>query len=596
MTREELKEWLINNFGEKIITSQQTIKNKFSNIYNEIINQTVYLDENSKYTERLYHIINDLFEVPICKNCEKNKTNFNSYIKGYLNYCSNKCATNSDKVKNKRKNSLIEKYGVDNISKSDYFKEKYKETCIERYGVENVSQSQNIKNKVKKTNLKKYGCEYIFQSEEIKNKIKDIIIDKYGVDNISKSDYFKEKFKETCIDRYDSNHFMISSDKIKEKIKKTNLKRYGVKTNLQILNIKKSAIKGKKITSDNTIIDLLNKNFKNSIEYINRISMGKYNVKCNICLNEFSILYSYIKYYENICPFCNPKLKSSSKIEKEVVDFIKSIIDSEIIENSRSIISPKELDIYIPNKNIAIEINGVYWHSEQFHNSSYHISKTNECEKQNIQLIHIFEDEWIFKKDIVKSRLKQILNVNNIERIHARKCQIKEIDSKTKNEFLEKYHIQGKDNASIKLGAFYNDELVSVMTFSHGNISKGSKKKEYVYELNRFATNNAYHIPGIASKLLHYFKCNYDWEQIFSYADRRWSQGNLYHKLGFEFDSYTQPNYWYTKDGIKRIHRFALRKRPDEPKDISERILREQEGYYRIWDCGNLKFVINKEI
>jgi len=133
------------------------------------------------------------------------------------------------------------------------------------------------------------------------------------------------------------------------------------------------------------------------------------------------------------------------------------------------------------------------------------------------------------------------------------------------------------------------------MTFSHGNISKGSKKTEYVWELSRFCIKIGYHIPGISGKLLSYFKKNFKWKEIFSYADRRWSDGDVYYKLGFNLNSITKPNYWYTKDGTKRIHRFNLRKKEEEPSNIPEWVLRLQEGYYRIWDCGNLKFsMINK--
>ena len=167
------------------------------------------------------------------------------------------------------------------------------------------------------------------------------------------------------------------------------------------------------------------------------------------------------------------------------------------------------------------------------------------------------------------------------------------MDSNEKNDFLKKFHIQGEDRSTIKLGAFYNNELVSVMTFSYGNIAKGSKKQDKVWELSRFCSDYNYKIPGIASKLLTYFKKNYDWEVIFSYADRRWSNGNLYEKLGFTFSHFSKPNYWDIK-GINRIHRFNLRKKPNEPTYLTEVELRRIEGYNRIFDCGNIKYVLKR--
>ena len=160
---------------------------------------------------------------------------------------------------------------------------------------------------------------------------------------------------------------------------------------------------------------------------------------------------------------------------------------------------------------------------------------------------------------------------------------------------MTSHHIQGKDISSINIGSFYNGELVSVMTFSKGNLSKGVKKvNEYVWELSRFCIDDKYHIPGISGKLLSYFKQNYTWKEIYSYADKRWSEGGLYYQLGFECDKKVRLNYWYVKN-YQRIHRFNLRKKENEPRDISERILRLKEGYSIIWDCGNLKFTLEND-
>ncbi len=680
MTRQELKEWLLREFKNKIISCHQTIKNKYKNELQIIINHTDYL-LNVNLNERLYHIINDLYDIPKCKICNQN-VRFVNYTKGYSIYCNSKCSYKDYDVIEKRKRTNNKKYGGNAPLCNDKIKTKKDNTVMDKYGVKNVSQLNSIKEKKKETTLKNYNVQYSFQSEIIKNKIKSTLIEKYNVDNPLKSKVIQNKVKNTNLNKYGCEYTLqckyirekiektknklygnnrelitkkmlnthkikygkhnaqlqstkdkvkkyfilkygvdnpLKSKEIQEKIKNTNIQKYGVDNPSKVEKFKNKRkqtfikkygfdhIMKSKIIRDKVLFNNKNK-FKNDMnlileklnlklidkEYIH--AHYKHNWLCLKCNKEFIQIWNSIQ-QGYLCPICYPRNQGFSKSEKELVEFIKSIIDSEIIENSREIINPKELDIYIPDKKLAIEFNGLYWHSEEFKDFKYHLGKMIDCEKNNIQLIQIFEDEWLFKQDIVKSRLKQILNINDSQRIHARKCEIREIDSKTKNEFLDKFHIQGKDNSIIKLGAFHQNELISVMTFSHGNISKGSKKKEQIYELNRFCSNSDYHIPGIASKLLNYFKNNYEWLEIFSYADRRWSQGILYYKLGFNFTSYTQPNYWYIKD-YKRIHRFLLRKSLNDPKDIPERVLREQEGYYRIWDCGNLKFTIinNKKV
>ncbi len=492
----------------------------------------------------------------ICKmygkidSCQK-YTKFISITRGFHKYCSSRCSTFDPDIQKKKSKTCLEIYDKEHAMQSEEVQEKHKQTCLKNHGVENVSSLDWVKEKKKETCLKNFGVEHPILSEEVQEKYKQTCFKNFGVEYPMQSEEVQEKSKE------------------KKKIKffKKILKY------LEYLNL-----------------EFLDKEFINE-GYL-------YNWKCLKCGHEFKQIWNYIQ-QGYLCPKCFPRNNGTSIGEKEIHNFICDLIKKDKIEfNCQNVIkNPNtnhflELDIYIPEKKIAIEYNGLYWHSELvLSRFDYHLQKTNLCEEQGIQLIHIFEDEWIFKKEIVKSRLKQILKINDSERIHARKCIIKEIEPKIKNEFLEMYHIQGKDASKIKLGAFYNEELVSVMTFGKGNISKGSKSKEGVWELNRFCSNSNYHIPGIAGKLLSYFKKNYEWKEIFSYADRRWSTGNLYHNLSFNLEYITKPNYWYIKNSL-RIHRFNLRKTKDEPKDISEWVLRQKEGYTRIWDCGSLKFTI----
>lgn len=257
------------------------------------------------------------------------------------------------------------------------------------------------------------------------------------------------------------------------------------------------------------------------------------------------------------CRLCN---KSISKKEKEIIDIINNDFGIKTINGNRSIINPYELDIYIPERKIAIEYNGILWHSEDYGKGKYyHVNKLNACKKQGVKLIQIFEDEYINHKEIVLNKLKHLLGVQtNNKKIPGRKCRITEIKNNTSKEFLNKYHIQGFSRSTIYLGAYYDNELVAVMTFL--------KTKNKCYELNRFASNYNYTCQGVGGKLFSYFIKNYEPLEIKSFADRRWTideENNVYLKLGFVFDKYTPPDYSYflQKDGLFRQHKFNFRKK-----------------------------------
>ncbi len=285
-----------------------------------------------------------------------------------------------------------------------------------------------------------------------------------------------------------------------------------------------------------------------------------------------------------------------SKEEKNIINFMSQycVIDAK----NRKILNGKELDIYIPSHNLAIEYDGLYWHSEIHKPSNYHLNKTQLCEKQGIQLIHIFEDEWLFKQDIVKSRLLNILGLTP-NKIYARKTKIKEVSPKECKIFLDSNHLQGSVNSSIKLGLYLGDELVSLMTFGCLRKSMGSKSIENTYELYRFASKLNTSVIGGADKLLKYFIKTYKPKNIISYADRRWSKGDLYEKLGFNFTLNTPKSFNYIINN-KREYRFKYRKDVlvkqgyDTTKTEHEIML--DRGIYRIYDCGAKKYeLINPE-
>jgi Zn finger protein HypA/HybF involved in hydrogenase expression len=296
----------------------------------------------------------------------------------------------------------------------------------------------------------------------------------------------------------------------------------------------------------------------------------------------------------------NTTHKYTSIAENEIADYIKNELNVDIEIGNRKLLNGKELDIYIPSKKIAIEYNGLLWHSEFFGHKDkyYHLYKTEQCEKLGIQLIHIFEDEWKYKQNIVKARLKHIIGTS-ANRIYARKCEVKELNKKTEKKFLEQYHIQGSARAKVKLGLFNNGNLVAVMTFGDLRKQLGSTKQDNTYELIRFATKGA--VVGGADKLFKYFIKTYNPTTIISYADRRWSMGKLYEVLGFNRVSTGKPNYWYMLGYENRLHRYIFRKselksfKHYNPNKTELEIMIEA-GYDRIWDCGSLKYKWSSEL
>jgi hypothetical protein len=407
----------------------------------------------------------------------------------------------------------------------------------------------------------------------------------------SESDLIIE-FNEIHDNKYKYN--FINGTKSNEKVEIT-CPHHGIFNQLINLHIKGSGCsicKGISISEKNTktIEDFINEanivhNYKYDYSLSNYVKAKEY-IKI-ICTEHGEFEQTPDSHLQGSgCPKCALKYDKS---ENEIKNFINSI-GLDYIENSKKIINPLELDIFIPSHNIAFEFDGLYWHSELYKDINYHLNKTELCEEKGIKLIHIFEDEWIHKQDIVKSRIKNLLGLSECK-IFARKCVIKEVNKDDKKIFLDNNHIQGTVASSINLGLYYNDELVSLMTFGKGRIAMGGNSEQY--ELIRFCNKLNTNVVGGASKLLKHFIKNYNPNEIISYADRRWSQGGLYDELKFEKVNITKPNYWYII-GNKRKHRFGFRKsilvKEGFNENKSEHDIMLERKIYRIYDCGNITY------
>lgn len=282
------------------------------------------------------------------------------------------------------------------------------------------------------------------------------------------------------------------------------------------------------------------------------------------------------------CRQCGNNL---SKREDDVYKFISRYVPDAVQGYRPEWMEGQELDIYIPSKRIAIEYCGIYWHSSQFKNSWYHYDKFKKCEKQDVQLITIFSDELEDHQCLVENMILYKVGVEN-ERIKLRasKCSVQEITTDQAKCFLNEFHLDGYTAASIKLGLFHNNTLVSVITLRNP-INKN--KYSGAIEVARFASDFKYTVYGGLSKLVDYITNTLNIKQLISYSNNRWGNGLAYEKSGFKLIGETHPGYSYT-DGKDREGRLAHKKNADL-LDIGQTETEQAvaKGLFKIYDCGN---------
>ena len=500
----------------------------------------------------------------------------------------------TDEYKRRSKETNLERYGVESYSQTEEFKYKYKNTNNERYGVDNY-----FKRRSKKTCIDRYGVEHYAQTEEWKQKTKEAIQQQYGVDNIAQSQYYKDnlmkyqtKLHQTNIDRYGVEYYTQSTNyKSKkqehiEKTKETNLERYGVERYQESEEYKNKLINSfKQRLIDDGYLDL-------GYKYVSYKENREHELYCPHCHNNFVINHDDQYYYRNknrqeICTNCNPIQKGYSVAEKDLLSYISSIYSGIIIENDRSVIAPYELDIYLPDLHLAIEYNGLYWHSNEQKPNNYHRMKSELCKEKGIHLIHVFEDDWVNKQPIIKSVLSNFINNSVNRRIYARKCEVREISDQTLiNNFLISNHLLGRTTfISYCVGLYYKDELVSLITMHL------MKKVERKWELNRYAIKAGVTIIGGAERLFKHIIHHIDYSSIITYNDNSIFRGLVYNRIGFQYVRTNAPNYMFIQgDCLERFPKQSIRK-----WNVGySREMEQQLGLHRVYNSGNDVYIYNR--
>lgn len=306
------------------------------------------------------------------------------------------------------------------------------------------------------------------------------------------------------------------------------------------------------------------------------------------------------------CPECS---KAVSRPEAELASLIEEH-GIEIIKRDRKLLAPltgdyksnhvKEIDLVLPELNLAVEYCGVLWHSEKYKpNRNYHLEKLELCLARGYRLITIFEDEYVYRKDQTIALFSRIAGITKAEKIPARKCEVKKISPEEGNRLISAVHLQGPAKSMYYYGLYYEGILVACASFSKHRVFMGGVSDPDIIELVRFCTPHRYSVMGGLGKLVSYTKKDLGVREVQSYVDRRWFTGQSYLDNGFELISKTAPNYWYIK-GRKRLSRYNFAKHKLEEKynngelvvydpALSESQIMELNGYMKIYDCGSLK-------
>lgn len=461
---------------------------------------------------------------------------------------------------------------------TDEFKDKSRATQEEEYGTW-YSASEEGRHRYREIMLDRYGVTEYFQSDEFKGKARATCLEKYGVENISQTPGWKDKVVATNMERYGAEHIMKTTEG-KDRVAATNMERYGVS------------------------------NYSNSTEFAERI-MQKYTgrmhefectplyvdarrvvrFRCGKCGSECEEQPQFIKKRTDAgltpCTVCHPKNFPVSVEEMELRRYIESL-GYHVDHYDRDFLGSYGADMVIEDKRVIVEYDGIYWHSELYKYSGYHLEKKLLAEEKGYRLVHVFSDEWKYKCDIVKSRIAYLLGANACRKVYARDCTVAEVGSADATKFLDEHHIQGAVNSKWRYGLYENGIMVSLMTF-------GPSRFDDTTEMLRFCSDRNLNVIGAAGKLFsHFIESHPEVNVMTTYADARWSTGHaFYEKLGFTLEAMSSPGY-YIVDGDVRRNRMQFQRHKiagpgDEGK--TEHDITFERGLFRIYDCGQYRYV-----
>lgn len=349
----------------------------------------------------------------------------------------------------------------------------------------------------------------------------------------------------------------------RDKYSKMMFKTYGVKTPLEREDVRNRAYVTRRLDGWRRI-DSDRANYEPLFtreDYVSTRSAGAaWRWRCAKCGTEFES--AYVCQWHKRCPKCCPGGKSAGEIE--ILEYLRGTLGLDARSGVRDVVEGRELDIVVPSLKVAIEFDGLYWHSDAVRtDASYHLKKTEACEAAGYKLVHVFEDEWAYKSRIVKDHLRRAL-VGFRRIIPVSECEVRPIDYRLKDRFLCRHSLMGADRCSAAYGLFRWNVLIAVMTFA-----KAMRGGPGEWEMSRYATIAGFNLPGAGSALLGAFEHDFSPVSIKAYWDRRWPDSGIFMKMGFAFERNTRPGWFYVV-GDKRESRLA----------------KGHENRRKVYDCG----------
>ena len=506
-------------------------------------------------SEKLWYFVNGIKTLQLCK-CGK-KLPFNHFDVGYRKTCGDKnCYIELRKITFENNKEFHKQRTEPHHMTDEKIKSKVKNTMLERYGVEYAQQNKEIKNKsiqtfnnnIDKEKIIKKRSESLYklsdaEKENIKLKKEQTLIENYGsLENFN--NYRKQKIQEASLLKNGTNHHWENKEFIEKRIKK-----YIDDTTKRILE---------KLPDYLIYID--RKPNTNNTDNV-------YELKCLNCQKTFFINRGFyvhrLKNNTNICLNCNPSLRGKSKMELDLLSFIRNNYSGKIISNTKSVIN-NELDIYLPELNLAIEFNGLYWHSNMEKNNTYHYDKFFECVSKNIYLIHVYEDDWLYKQDKIKSII--LANIKTDDEYET--IIIDNYDNDLIKTFVENNYIYDYTKTDVNIVALCDNEIICVLMFNFS-------ENEYEMLLPCFKNYNYSELT--IRNMIEYFINKYN-SNIRTFVDSSYIIKNIYNELKFEKIFHYLPSFQYICNDVRVNTEFDA-----------------NTDYYGIYDSGCIEFIYTQK-